>query len=442
MILSIKIISNIIIIFLFCTLKIQSIKNVKLIYLGEDNYYIISSNKINFYKNKDNNNKMPILYSFNSNQKIRNEEEFNSIFFGKFNCIISVRNILIIKNYVYYLLNDEYFCNEQLNQIKGNMIELIPFDCIGIYCYYFVVFINNNKEINIYLFKKIINNCLDNSDLFSALTYNKIGSENFSCQLMKSTSDGQVLTCFYQKYNSNEIIASSFQVDLITKKIKNIPTLTSSKQINGAKIIKSKLSQNSKESYVCYINNDNNVDCLIYNIDTNKWNNNKNYLNNCLSTLDSLNFDYFDNSNEYFLYCYESSEKFNLMRLDENFDIINDFNNSYDLSEYLQENCENYYLSTLFYNLDNVNFLINCDNNFLIKSKNEIKLTQISLIYNISYSTYIFPTSLITNILTNSILVSNIPSTKLLISKTNIISTTILSFSLLPNIIKNNNIII
>ena len=130
------------------------------------------------------------------------------------------------------------------------------------------------------------------------------------------------------------------------------------------------------------------------------------------------------------------------MKLDENFDIINDFNNSYDLIGYLQENCENYYLSTLFYNLDNVNFLINCDNNFLIKSKNEIKLTQIRLIYNISYSTFIFPTSLITNILSNSILVSNIPSTKLLISKTNIISTTILSSSLLPNIIKNNNIII
>ena len=130
------------------------------------------------------------------------------------------------------------------------------------------------------------------------------------------------------------------------------------------------------------------------------------------------------------------------MRLDENFNIINDLNNSYDLTGYLQENCDKYYLSALLYNIDNVNFLINCDNNFLIKSKNEIKLTQIRLIYNISYSTFLFPTSLITNILPNSILVSNISSTKLLILKTNIISTTKLSYSLLQNIIKNNNMII
>ena len=355
-----SLISNIILILLYCAIKIQSIQNLKLIYLGEDNYYIISSEKIYFYQNKDNNNKIPILYFLKDNQKLQIEKEFNTIFFGEFNCIISVRNILTIKNYIYYLINDEYFCNEQLTQIEGTITELIPFDCVGIYCYYFVGFINNNKELNLYLFKKITNNCLDNSDLFLSLTYNKIGSENFSCQIM-NPSDGQVLTCFYQKYNSNEIIASSFQVDLITKKISNIPSLTSSIEINGAKIIKSKLFPNSKKAFVCYTDSDNNVDCLIYNINSNKWNNNKNYLNNCISSLNSINFDYFDNSNEYFLYCLESTEKINLMRLDEGFDIINDLNNSYDLTGYLQENCDKYYLSALLYNIDNVNFLINCD---------------------------------------------------------------------------------
>ena len=420
-----NLIFNLILLLLLCIIKIKSIQNLKLIYLGEDNYYIISSEKIYFYKNIGNNNKMPILFTFPSDQKIQLEEEFDTIFFGEFDCQIKIRNILIIKNYVYYVLKDEYYCYEQLKKIEGIISEFIPFRCVLLYCYYIVGFISSNQKLNIYIFKKLYNNCLDKSDVFSILSYNTIDSENFSCQLMEDSSDEQVLTCFYQKHNSQLIIATSFKIDFLYQSIEDISSLTSTKQINGAKFIKSKISTDSKKSYVCFINNDNNVDCLIYDINTNTWSDPKNYLNNCLPTLNSLNFEYYEKSNEYFLYCYQSTETLNIIKLDENFNIKNNLNNFCDFTGYLKNNCTNYYLSTLFYNVENVKSLINCDNKFQQKSPNEINQINLIIYTNIFYSTFPISTSLITNLLSTSVFAPNLTSIYLMTSNINLFSTSI-----------------
>jgi len=60
---------------------------------------------------------------------------------------------------------------------------------------------------------------------------------------MKSDTNGEVLTCFYRKNNSKDIIATSFSIDMINKKIDTIEILSSSKETNGPKIIKSVLSE-------------------------------------------------------------------------------------------------------------------------------------------------------------------------------------------------------
>ena len=87
------------------------------------------------------------------------------------------------------------------------------------------------------------------------------------------------LRCFYEN-DSNKIIASFFDIDITNKTIEYI---SSYPKINGgAKIIKSIISSDSLNFYVCYLNNDNNCNCLIYNINNNEWSDSINYINNCL----------------------------------------------------------------------------------------------------------------------------------------------------------------
>ena len=67
----------------------------------------------------------------------------------------------------------------------------------------------------------------------------------------------------------------------------------------------------------------------------NKWINNNNiYLNNCLPNFSSLNIDLIDDSDELILYCYQSSNKLNIVRLNNNLEIINEEQKgSYDIDD-------------------------------------------------------------------------------------------------------------
>ena len=207
--------------------------------------------------------------------------------------------------------------------------------CDSSYCYFIVGLINSSKQLYLYLYKKRGYNCAinDNEDFFYI---NDIDSDNFSCQLMKSISNENILTCFYQTENSNQITAHNFKFDFNTN-INNYTIIslfsnsTSSKKVN---IIKSILSQDYTKSLVCYINEiDKHCYCLTYNITTYSWSNCKIYLSGCLSKSSSLNIEYFDSTNEYILYCYQSETKFSLKKLDENFEIKDDEKNGiYDLT--------------------------------------------------------------------------------------------------------------
>ena len=74
----------------------------------------------------------------------------------------------------------------------------------------------------------------------NSITIN-IDSDGFSCQLMKISSNEEVLTCFYQ--SSNEIKASSFRININLNNnihnIEEISSLTNTKEIRGLKIITS-----------------------------------------------------------------------------------------------------------------------------------------------------------------------------------------------------------
>ena len=198
---------------------------------------------------------------------------------------------------------------------------------------------------------------------------------------MQSSSNGEVFTCFYEN-NLKEIVAINFNIDMSQDIIIPISYLTKSKPNNGAKIIKSALSQDETKSYVCYINDNNNCDCLYYDSLTNEWSDSSTYLYGCLSTKNSLIFDYYDNSNEYFLYCYQSNSKVSILKLSDDFEkskILEDDNLD------LIQNCNNYFFSSLVYNTNDAIIFENCDNQ--ITKPNLGKYQNYTIIYTTIPST-------------------------------------------------------
>ena len=176
---------------------------------------------------------------------------------------------------------------------------------------------------------------------------------------MQSPSNGEVLTCFYQKNNC--IKASSYNIDIVNKKLVLIYSLENPKEVDGAKIIRAKVSNSSTKSFVCFINNNNDYECLIYNIITNTWENQKTYINGCIPKSSSLFLDYYTISNEYILYCFKTPTKLNLIKLNDDFEITYE-KDDIDFSEILQAKCTQYYISTLAYALSKILALSYCNN--------------------------------------------------------------------------------
>ena len=301
------------IVFLIFILKIKtdSISNFKAIYLSGNYYFVVNATNIFYYSTVE--GKIHD-YEFDVNQKINSKSESEMIAFGVFR-YDDVANLLIVKHYVYAMFRNEVFCHGELSQIRGYTCEVYPFKCFynndngQTICFYVVGFENSSNELKLILYENTVPSCTSNSIFIETIN---LDSDSFNCQLMRSPYNEDVLTCFYQ--SSNEIKASSYRINIDlntnTKKIEAITTWVSSKVINGAKIIKSTLSQDRTKSFVCYINNDNDCECLIYDITNNVWGNNKIYLNECLLELPSLHIEYFDNKEEYILYCFQSATKF------------------------------------------------------------------------------------------------------------------------------------
>jgi hypothetical protein len=185
---------------------------------------------------------------------------------------------------------------------------------------------------------------------------------------MLLSSNEKVLTCFYQNGDIKQIIAKSFSIDVSNPhsnpSFQEISNLIATKDNNGAKVIKSILSKDGKKSFVCFINDDNNGECLIYDITENTWSELPTYLSDCLPEITSLNIEYFENAGEngeYVLYCFQSQTKLNLVKFDSNFNKIVEDNEIYDINEN-EAFCPNFAVSTLAHNsINNLNIFIVCD---------------------------------------------------------------------------------
>ena len=410
---------KILLIFLIFIETIKSeIPNFKAIYLSGNYYFVVNATNIFYYSTelgKINS------YTFDEDQKINNQNEYEMISFGVFRND-NVANLLIVKHYVYAMFQNDVFCQGVLNEIRYYSSQVYPLECINGFCYYIVCFENSSKNLIFHLYSNKVPTCESNS--VNNININ-IDSNSFSCQLMKSPYDDNILTCFYQ--SSNKIVSSTFKtyLDNDNKRIEELTSWTASKEIDGAKIIKSTLSQDRTKSFVCYINNDNNCECLIYDITNNVWSDNNIYLNDCLLESSSLHIEYFENKSEYILYCFQSAIKFDLQKFDTNFGIKEDEENGiYDLTHLLTD-CPDYYLSSLVHNSEDINMFVSCNHHILkYETENAKVIIQTTIISTII--TTLPVTTIITTLPATTILTA-LPATTIL---TTLPATTILQLYL------------
>ena len=392
--------------------------------LPNTNFYIVYSNSIVYFVI---NGGGGILTYFDGDAILSSDEEIDLISFGTY-CNYNTIYLISAKHYI-HVLSDEgnYHSTLSLDDIRGSKVFLmIPLKCDESNCYYTIGAKDNSNKLHLYLF-------VNKLQIFT----NEIGyqieidgdSDNFNCHLLDLSSDDNIkINCFYQNNNSKKIISANYRINLLNITIEE--TSKKSEDNNQGKIIKSYLN-NGQTALVCYSNEENNLDnfyCKKFDIINNVWSDKTIVFENCPQKYNSVKLDKIDdNSNEYYLYCFQASNKFKLVKLNSDFDIINSEENGvYYFSEDIFKNCERFSLLSLVKNYNN-----NLDYRFICTSsvvnypveKAELPTTVVQT--QAKTTTPVMGTSLITSQLTKTTLITT------QLAKTSLISTQLTKTSLI-----------
>ena len=326
-------------------IKIKSLPYFQTLPAIDNRYYIIFSKGIMFLNNYYNNFDWKL--EFADDQIIANEEESEKIYLKNFDDDVEI-GLLIVKDYVYgLLLRGTIFCSKKIEEINGFLSVIVPIKNVGTKSYYVIGLKNSNNKLSLYLYENdsnIYGSSTCNTELINSLEFNSVSSYNINCHY------GTSLICFYEN-DSNQIVASYFNLDINDRTLES--SYSYSKGIEGAKILKSIMSPDGTKYYVCYIKYDNNTDCLIFDINENKWSNPINYLNYCIPKLSSLNIKFFDSLDYILLSCFRTNTKIQIIKLNNDFEIMDDEQNGlFYVDESLFQECEEFSLASLVNDTD------------------------------------------------------------------------------------------
>ena len=139
-----------------------------------------------------------------------------------------------------------------------------------------------------------------------------------SCDIMITSENKEVISCFYQLSYPLEIGVASFEFD--ETNITYIKNLRAYSLNDGSTIIKSATSEDKKQSLICFVKGYQESSCLNYNIDQNKFSAQTRYFNACKGTAVGVNVYYFKEKNEYMFICNDNSKGFKMVTFNENFE--------------------------------------------------------------------------------------------------------------------------
>ena len=237
---------------------------------------------------------------------------------------------IIVKNYL-YVFSTKYIDYIKFEYLTNRYSVLVLDECIDeettSYCSLFISLINSENKFAIYKYKiqySTINYSLLGSkeiDLINSSGQISLNNCDYtSCHKAKDEDGSDFLVCFYENGNS-EIVAITLNKDTLEleKEVKF-------KKNSGAKNIKSILFDNNKKVFVCYINNNDNVACVTFDVTQNKFLDEFKYIEKMTQSQRYFNIYYFSSTNQYILSTYSSVTEFEYIIFDENMNILD--NNS------------------------------------------------------------------------------------------------------------------
>jgi len=223
---------------------------------------------------------------------------------------------VIVKDSIYYGIGGNInikFDNNNITERPSNInIQECKEENGNKYCYFFISLIDSDNKLQIYKYNLIYGqnsyNCINYKiiDLFdSSSKISPSGSDFVTCKIMTYSGNNPRYACFYENSNS-EMGSIILKIDTLEQ--------DSSKELkfkknSGAKYIKSVLFDSNKKAFICYINNYNNIACIIFDLNKNKFEEEYKYIEN-ISEGNYFSIDYFKFTDQYILSSYSLETKF------------------------------------------------------------------------------------------------------------------------------------
>lgn len=231
----------------------------------------------------------------------------------------------MVKNYVYSLQSRNYTCNAKLEVFGGiggqnEALELIPLKQRSSRPdYYYIVGLLKQQFLELFLYEFNTDNC--NNFMRSKISLSDVSAISYQVKDLYGDSS---LVLFYQPSYQNHIIAQRYHIfsNNNSFEMNSNSAYSACEHVDSkVKVIKSILSPDETLALVCYVSQYNLGECLIYNLHNNDLNldSYSSYLYDCSYEKSSLNIEYFNSTNEYILYCFQSNTSINLVKLNSDF---------------------------------------------------------------------------------------------------------------------------
>ena len=222
---------------------------------------------------------------------------------------------VIVNDSIYYGINGIINIKLDNNNITGRPSNINPHGCVeengSKYCYFFISLIGSDNKLQIYKYNLVYGqdsyNCINDKiiDLTdSSLKISPSGSDFVTCKIM-SFSNNPRYACFYENSNS-EMGSIIFKLDTLEQ---DSSKESKFKKNSGAKNIKSVLFNNNEKAFICYINNYNNIACIIFDLNRNEFEEEYKYIET-IAEGNYFSIDYFKSTDQYILSSYSSDTKF------------------------------------------------------------------------------------------------------------------------------------
>ena len=351
-----------IILFIFF-ITVKSRQPYKSYYLEDfSSFLVVYDDRISVYPYSNSNTQSERAFNFNSEeQKINSEDEGKKISLGYIYTVNFKLIYVIVKNYIYYGYDGVIIYSVNINNLNDLPAIVVPYHCIYKIansckmCDIYVCFIDSYKKLSIYIYSHGYG--ISTPEVIYSKTINLVDSSGMtslsksdyvSCQIMNYTSY-DVLVCFFEN-EKNEIGAITLNIDTLEQDNLKQPIF---KKISGIKDIISITFNNKQKAFICYINDYNNIACIIFDLNSNEFDREYKYIESMTQSKNFFNIDYYQSSDKFILSCYSSLYEFEYLILNDQMNIVdNSFNGGkYCLTNLDMEPCtdNNLPFISLFY---------------------------------------------------------------------------------------------